>query len=129
MEKRKAIGEKAPKYLLVATVAIVALVMGVAIASFYYEERLQERQEYAQNAYNLGKAEYVGLENMPQEKSAEFQRKIAEIMNSELSLEEQKEAMDEVYDILGEYSDAQGNFIDYDKIVIFPINRNRLLSS
>ena len=106
MEKRKAIGEKAPKYLLVATVAIVALVMGVAIASFYYEERLQERQEYAQNAYNLGKAEYVGLENMPQEKSAEFQRKIAEIMNSELSLEEQKEAMDEVYDILGEYSDA-----------------------
>lgn len=43
MEKRKAIGEKAPKYLLVATVAIVALVMGVAIASFYYEERLQER--------------------------------------------------------------------------------------
>ena len=106
MGKRKAIGEKAPKYLLVATVAIVALVMGVAIASFYYEERLQERQEYAQNAYNLGKAEYVGLENMPQEKSAEFQRKIAEIMNSELSLEEQKEAMDEVYDILGEYSDA-----------------------
>lgn len=106
MEKRKAIGEKAPKYLLVATVAIVALVVGVAIASFYYEERLQERQEYAQNAYNLGKAEYVGLENMPQEKTAEFQRKIAEIMNSELSLEEQKEAMDEVYDILGEYSDA-----------------------
>ena len=25
--------------------------------------------------------------------------------------------------------DNQGNFIDYDKIVIFPINRNRLLSS
>ncbi len=96
MEKREAIVVKVLKYFIVA---LVALVIGAIIG-------LQERQEYAQNAYNLGKAEYVGLENMPQEKSAEFQRKIQEIMNSELSLKEQKEAMDEILDILSEYSDA-----------------------
>ena len=96
MEKREAIVVKVLKYF---TVAIVALVVGAMIG-------LYEKQEYAQNAYNLGKAEFVGLENMPQEESAEFQRKIQEIMNSELSLKEQEEAMDEILDILSEYSDA-----------------------
>lgn len=102
MKKREAI-VVGLKYFCVV---ILAFVVGVAIASFYYEERLQERQKYAQNAYNLGKAEYVGLENMPQEKTAEFQRKIAKIVNSELSLEEQEKAMDEIFSLLGEYSDA-----------------------
>ena len=96
MKKREAIVVGAFKYLCVA---IVALVIGAIIG-------LHEKQEYAENAYNLGKAEYVGLENMPQEESAEFQKKIQEIMNSELSLKEQEEAMDEIWTMLGQYSDT-----------------------
>lgn len=98
MDKREAIGERIVKCFVVGTVAIVALVIGVIIG-------VQEKQQYALNAYNLGIAEYVGLENMPQEESAEFQRKIQEIVNSELSLKEQEEARDEIFAILSEYSD------------------------
>lgn len=98
MDKRKAIVERVGKCIGVAIVVIVALVVGVMIG-------VQEKQQYALNAYNLGIAEYVGLENMPQEESAEFQRKIQKIVNSELSLKEQEEAMDEIFAILSEYSD------------------------
>lgn len=99
MEKRKAIGERIVQCIVVVTVAIGALGVGAMIGA-------HEKQQYALNAYNLGIAEYVGLENMPQEESAEFQRKIQEIVNSELSLKEQEEAMDEIFAILSEYSDV-----------------------
>lgn len=105
MDKRKAIGivMQGVKYLCVAIVSIVA---GVMIASNSYEEKLQDKQEYAQNAYNLGKAEYLGLEKLPPEEIDAFQEKIWNIMNSELSLQEQEKAMDEIFLILQKYSDV-----------------------
>lgn len=103
MNKRKAI---VVKWIEIGFATIVALVAGVFIASSSYEERLQERQQYAQNAYNLGKAEYLGLAKMSPKDGAEFQKKIEEIVNAQLSLQEQKEAMVEIYTILQEYSDT-----------------------
>lgn len=103
MSKRKAIVEKGIESFCVA---IVALVVGVLIASASYKERLQERQQYAQNAYNLGIAEYLGLAKMSPEDGAEFQKKIQEIVNAQLSLQEQEKAMVEIYTILQEYSDT-----------------------
>ena len=105
MDKRKAIGivMQGVKYLCVAIVSIVA---GAMIASNSYEEKLQDKQEYAQNAYNLGKAEYLGLEKLPPEEIDAFQEKIWKIMNSELSLQEQEKAMDEIFLILQKYSDV-----------------------
>lgn len=100
--KRKAI-VKVCKYL---GVAMVALIVESMITSAIYEERLQERQQYAQNAYNLGKAEYLGADKIPPEKFGDFQRKIQQTVNSSLSLQEQEKAMEEIYSILLEYSDA-----------------------
>ena len=58
MNKRKAI---VVKWIEIGFATIVALVAGVFIASSSYKERLQERQQYAQNAYNIGKAEYFPI--------------------------------------------------------------------
>ena len=105
MDKRKAIGIGVIQGVKYLCVAIVAIVVGVMIASNTYEEKLQDKQEYAQNAYNLGKAEYLGLEKLPPEETDAFQEKIQEIMNSELSLQEQEKAMDEIFSVLQRYSD------------------------
>lgn len=105
MDKRKAIGIVVIQGVKYLCVAIVAIVVGVMIASNTYEEKLQDKQEYAQNAYNLGKAEYLGLEKLPPEETDAFQEKIQEIMNSELSLQEQEKAMDEIFLVLQRYSD------------------------
>ena len=105
MDKRKAIGIVVIQGVKYLCVAIVAIVVGVMIASNTYEEKLQDKQEYAQNAYNLGKAEYLGLEKLPPEETDAFQEKIQEIMNSELSLQEQEKAMDEIFSVLQRYSD------------------------
>ena len=53
-------------------------------------------------------ADYDMLQNDFEPNSAEakaFQEKIQEIMNSELSLQEQEKAMDEIFSVLQRYSD------------------------
>lgn len=101
MNKRKAIVEKIVR-------GLILLMLGIGIgfmitSSSDCKRQLQERQLYAQNAYNLGKAEYLGLSMMPPEEATEFQLKIQRIINSELTLEEQEEAMEEIFQILQEY--------------------------
>ena len=63
----------------------------------------KEKQPYAENAYNLGKAEYLGLSVMKPEKAVEFQEDIQEIIKSNLTLEEQEKRMDQILQTLQEY--------------------------
>lgn len=63
----------------------------------------KEKQPYAENAYNLGKAEYVGLSVMRPEEAVEFQADIQEIIQSNLTLEEQGKRIEEVLQKLEEY--------------------------
>ena len=63
----------------------------------------KEKQPYAENAYNLGKAEYVGLSVMKPEEAVEFQADIQEIIQSNLTLEEQGKRIEAVLQKLEEY--------------------------
>lgn len=72
-----------------------------------------EKQSYAENAYNLGKAEFLAVSIMRPEDAAEFQNKIQQIIDSDMTLEEQKKKIDEIFQILEEYiaggtSDSSG---------------------
>lgn len=101
MDKRKAIVEKILRGLILL---IIGIAMGsIMMESFNSKEYLQERQKYAQNAYNLGKAEWLAILNMPPEKATKLQEKIEEVMNSELSLKEQEKVMEEVFQIIEKY--------------------------
>lgn len=100
MDKRKAIVEKIVRALILV---IIGIGIGIVVTSSNYKERMQERQEYAQNAYNLGKAEWLAILNMPPEEAAKLQEKIEEVINSELSLKEQEEVMDEIFQIIEKY--------------------------
>lgn len=73
MDKRKAIVERIVRALILL---IIGIGIGIMITSSNYKERMQERQEYAQNAYNLGKAEWLAILNMPPEEATELQEKL-----------------------------------------------------
>ena len=68
-----------------------------------YVAMVEERQKYAENAYNLGKTEYLAISIMSPEEATQFQEMIQKIMNSELTLEEQEDKIEEVFKILQEY--------------------------
>lgn len=63
----------------------------------------EDRQEYAENAYELGLAESLAVLLMPPEEAAEVQEIIHEAMSQELSLEEQEEVTEKVFEMLSEY--------------------------
>ncbi len=62
-----------------------------------------DRQEYAENAYELGLAEALAVALMPPEEAAEVQEIIHEAMSQELSLEEQEEVSEKIFEMLSEY--------------------------
>lgn len=97
MKNRKAIGVVLG---LIVGICATILVMNATV--------LTERQQYAVNAYNLGKAEYLGVSVMSPEEAAQFQERIQEIMNSELTLEQQEEKIEEVFKVLQEYIAGEG---------------------
>ena len=74
------------------------------------EETQNDRQQYAQNAYQLGLVESMAVMVMPPEEAAELQDIIHQAMEQELSLEEQEKVLDEVLGILREYitTDIEG---------------------
>ncbi len=74
------------------------------------QEIQADRQEYAQNAYQLGLAESLAVMLMPPEESREVQDIIHQTIEQELSLEEQEKVLDEVFGLLSEYitTDIQG---------------------
>ncbi len=74
------------------------------------QEIQADRQEYAQNAYQLGLAESLAVLLMPPEEATELQDIIHQAMEQELSLEEQEKVLDEVLGILSEYitTDIEG---------------------
>ena len=63
----------------------------------------KEKQPYAENAYNLGKAEYLGVTVMKPEEAAKFQEDIQEVINSSLTLEEQEKRVEQILQTLQEY--------------------------
>ena len=63
----------------------------------------KEKQPYAENAYNLGKAEYWGVTVMKPEEAAKFQEDIQEVINSSLTLEEQEKRVEQILQTLQEY--------------------------
>lgn len=72
----------------------------------------KEKQPYAENAYNLGKAEYIALSIMKPEEAAEIQKEIQQIITSNLTLEEQKKKIDEIFQTLQEYIAGKGETRD-----------------
>ena len=62
-----------------------------------------DRQEYAENAYELGLAESLAVLLMPPEEAAEVQDIIHQAMERELSLEEQEKVLNQVFERLSEY--------------------------
>ena len=101
MDKRKAIVEKILRGLILLITGII--IGSIMLESFNSKEYLKERQKYAQNAYNLGKAEWLAILNMPPEEAAKLQEKIQQAMDSELSLKEQEKVMEEVFQIIEQY--------------------------
>ena len=69
-----------------------------------------DRQEYAENAYELGLAESLAVLLMPPEEAAEVQDIIHQAMERELSLEEQEKVLNQVFERLSEYitTDIEG---------------------
>lgn len=70
----------------------------------------EDRQEYAENAYELGLAESLAVLLMPPEEAAEVQDIIHQAMERELSLEEQEKVLNQVFERLSEYitTDIEG---------------------
>ena len=72
----------------------------------------KEKQKYAENAYNLGKLEYLALTVMKPEDAAEFQKEIQQIITANLTLEEQEEKIDEIFQTLEQYIADKGKTSD-----------------
>lgn len=89
---------------LVIGVSVVILSMGLWGCSLNETPtETSDRQEYAENAYELGLAESLAVLLMPPEEAAEVQDLIHQAMEQELSLEEQEKVLDEVFGLLSEY--------------------------
>ena len=102
MRKRLVIG----MVVVITSVAMALYGCGMTKA----EETQNDRQQYAQNAYQLGLVESMAVMVMPPEEAAELQDIIHQAMEQELSLEEQEKVLDEVFGLLSEYitTDIQG---------------------
>ncbi len=96
---------------LVIGVSVVILSMGLWGCSLNETPtETSDRQEYAENAYELGLAESLAVLLMPPEEAAEVQDIIHQAMERELSLEEQEKVLNQVFERLSEYitTDIEG---------------------
>ena len=102
MKKRLVIG----MVVVITSCAIALCGCGMSKA----DETQNDRQKYAQNAYQLGLLESMAVMVMPPEEAAELQDIIHQAMEQELSLEEQEKVLDEVFGLLSEYitTDIEG---------------------
>lgn len=96
---------------LVIGVSVIILSMGLWGCSLNETPtETSDRQEYAENAYELGLAESLAVLLMPPEEAAEVQDIIHQAMERELSLEEQEKVLNQVFERLSEYitTDIEG---------------------
>lgn len=92
------------KRLVIGISILVLTVSGVCGCSLKEStETSLERQEYANNAYKLGLAEALAVMVMPVEEAAKVQEIVHQAMEQELSLEEQEQVLDKVFELLNEY--------------------------
>ena len=98
------------KKRLVIGIIVGVMTLGVCGCSLKSDAEIkEERQEYAENAYELGLAEALAVALMPPEESAEVQEIIHKAMSQELSLEEQEEVTEEIFSMLSEYITTEGS--------------------
>ena len=104
---------------LVIGVSVVVLSMGLwGCGLNETPTETSDRQEYAENAYELGLAEALAVALMPPEEAAEVQEIIHEAMSQELSLEEQEKVTEKIFEMLSEYITTEYDGMDnmYDQL-------------